>query len=66
MFEAFLFCNPKLAQKLENEARQQKKDKDWQGEMGEGFRSALKNAIKDKDWKHIDSRGVDRSFKESK
>jgi hypothetical protein len=66
MFEVFQFCNPKLAKKLEDEAKQKGKDADWQKEMSEGFRHALSSAIKDKDWKHVDSRGVDRSFKDVK
>lgn len=66
MFEVFQFCNPKLAKRLEDEAKDKKKGEEWHEEMSEGFKHALKNALHNKDWKHIDSLGVDRSFKQAK
>lgn len=63
MFEVFMFCNPKLAAKIEQEAKEAAKDKDWHAEMSEMFRHALASAAKDKDWQYKDSRGEDRSSK---
>lgn len=66
MFEVFTFCHPDLAKRIELEAKEKAKEGEWQKEMSESFRSALSLALKDKDWKHIDSRGVDRSSQNNK